>query len=202
VYDIIHVWSVALNRLGWVDLINREETRADEEIAAWSVVKQEYSTNVSPCRWAWKDADRAPSENLEPRPTRWRRVCFRSCGGDWRRRSLAREDASLKIALDSIKTDSCSRMTLMVASSGYAGSSDGASEAPGVVGPKDSIMLVRREEASDSGGVSDERRLGRLVLERGGEVTRDEEEEERLLDNLTCRVGGAPAVLTSKWSVP
>lgn len=85
----------------------------------------------------------------------------------------------------------------MVASSGYAGSSDGVSEATGVVGPNDSIMLVRREEARDSGGVSDERRLWRLVLRRGGEVTRDEDEEERLLDNLTCKVGGAPAMFMS-----
>ena len=122
-------------------------------------------------------------------------MCFRSSGGDWKRKSLAREDASLKIALDSIKTDSCSRMTLMAASSGYAGSSDGVSE--GVVEPTDSIMLVRREEARDSGGVSDERRLGRLVLRRGGEATRDEDEEERLLDNLTRNVGGAPAILMS-----
>jgi hypothetical protein len=85
----------------------------------------------------------------------------------------------------------------MVASSGYAGSSDGASEALGVVGLKDSKMLVRREEARDSGGVSDERRLGRLVLRREGEVTCDEDEEERLLDNLTCKVGGAPAMVMS-----
>ena len=58
-------------------------------------------------------------------------------------------------------------------------------------------MLVRREEARDSGGVSDERRLGRLVLRRGGEATRDEDEEARLLDNLTRNVGGAPAILMS-----
>ena len=196
-YDIIHVWSVALNRLDWVDLTNREETRADEETAAGSIVRPEYSTKVSPCRRAWKDEDGTPSENLETRPTRWRIVCFRSCGGDWKRKSLAREDASLKIALDSIKSDSCSRMTLMAANSGYAGSSDGASESPDVVEPEDSIMLARREEARDSGGVSDERRLGRLVLGRGGEATRDEDEEERLLDNLTCKVGGAPAISMS-----
>lgn len=180
-----------------MDLTNREETRADEEIAAGSVVRPEYSTKVSPCRRAWKDAGGTLSENLVTRPTRWRRVCFRSCGGDWKRKSFAREDASLKMALDSIKTDSCSRITLIAASSGYAGSSDGVSEGPDVVEPKDSIMLARREEAKDSGGVSDERRLGRLVLGRGGEATRDEDEEERLLDNLTRKVGGAPAILMS-----
>ena len=84
----------------------------------------------------------------------------------------------------------------MVASSGYAGSSDGASDVPGVAGVAgldDSIILVRREEAIDSGGVSDERRLARFLL-RGGEVTLDDDEDERPLDDLTRKVGGAPAV--------
>lgn len=164
VYDIIRVWSVALKRLGWVDLINREESRVDEEITAESVIRPEYSTRVSPYKRAWKEAGGAPSGGLEDRPTRWRMVCFGSCGGDWKRKSLARENASLKMALDSIIVGPRSRMTLMVASNGYAGSSDGASDVPGVVGPGDSIMLVRREEAIDSGGVSEERRLGRFLL--------------------------------------
>jgi hypothetical protein len=84
----------------------------------------------------------------------------------------------------------------MVASSGYAGSSDGASGVPGVVGVNDSKMLVRREEARDSGGVSEERRLGRLLLRGGGEATRDDD-EERPLGNLTRKVGGAPVILMS-----